>query len=107
MSENMSDGYIFVSYSHVDNAVEEMRLATRQISKIIADLNDELQPLKNSWEGDDRRVYDRKQAAWNNAVHNMGQWLEDNAKTLDHIRELYTKNEQKQAQSWQEVRSGR
>lgn len=106
MSDNLTDGYIYVSYAHVDNAVDDMRLQTREIEKIINSLNDELQALKNSWEGDDRQVYDEKQAAWNQAVANMGKWLNDNASTLNHVRELYTHNERQQTQSWQDVKIG-
>ncbi|WP_369199215.1 WXG100 family type VII secretion target [Streptomyces sp. PU-14G] len=106
MPDNLTDGYIYVSYAHVDNAVEDMRLQTREIEKIINSLNDELQALKNSWEGDDRQVYDEKQAAWNQAVTNMAKWLNDNAGTLNHIRDLYTHNERQQTQSWQDVKIG-
>ncbi|NSC24348.1 WXG100 family type VII secretion target [Streptomyces albus subsp. chlorinus] len=107
MSENFTDGYIYVSYAHADNAVEDMRLQTREIQKIITSLNDELSVLKNSWEGDDKDAYEEKQNAWNQAVDNMGKWLETNAATLNHIRDLYARNESQQAQAWQEVRSGR
>ncbi|WP_063737398.1 WXG100 family type VII secretion target [Streptomyces sp. RTd22] len=106
MPDNLTDGYIYVSYAHVDNAVDDMRLQTQEIAKIINSLNEELQALKNTWEGDDRQAYDEKQAAWNQAVENMSKWLGDNAKTLDHIRNLYTQNEQSQTQSWQDVKIG-
>ena len=107
MADNMSDGYIYVDYANVDNAVDEMRLQTREIEKIISSLNDELQPLQKSWEGDDREAYSEKQAAWNQAVANMRKWLGDNAQTLNHIRDLYTHNERSQTQSWQGVKIGR
>ncbi|GAA2328109.1 WXG100 family type VII secretion target [Streptomyces cuspidosporus] len=107
MPDNMSDGYIYVSYAHVDNAVDDMRLQTREIEKIISSLNDELQSLQQSWEGDDREAYNEKQAAWNQAVANMSKWLGDNAQTLNHIRDLYTQNERSQTQSWQDVKIGR
>ncbi|MFI0778980.1 WXG100 family type VII secretion target [Streptomyces sp. NPDC021212] len=106
MSENLTDGYIYVSYAHVDNAVDDMRLQTQEIAKIINSLNDELQQLQQSWEGDDRQAYDEKQKAWNQAVENMSKWLGDNAKTLDDIRNMYTQNEKSQTQSWQDVKIG-
>ncbi|MDJ1134910.1 WXG100 family type VII secretion target [Streptomyces iconiensis] len=106
MPDNLTDGYIYVSYSHVDNAVDDMRLQTREIEKIINSLNDELQALKNSWEGEDRAVYDEKQAAWNQAVTNMATWLNSNASTLNDIRDLYSQNERQQTQSWQDVKIG-
>ncbi|MER8235782.1 WXG100 family type VII secretion target [Streptomyces sp. NPDC094049] len=107
MSENFTDGRIYVSYAHVDNAVDDMRLQTTEIQKIISSLNDELQALKNSWEGEDREVYDEKQAAWNNAVAKMASWLQANAATLDQVRALYTSNERQQTQGWQDLRVGR
>lgn len=106
MSENLTDGYIYVSYAHVDNAVDDMRLQTKEIAKIISSLNDELQQLQQSWEGDDRQAYDDKQKAWNQAVENMGKWLDDNASTLDEIRNMYTQNEKNQTQGWQDVKIG-
>ena len=106
MSENLTDGYIYVSYAHVDNAVDDMRLQTKEIAKIITSLNDELQQLQQSWEGEDRLAYDEKQQAWNQAVENMGQWLDDNAKTLNQIRDMYTQNEKNQTQGWQDVKVG-
>ena len=106
MPDNLTDGFIYVSYAHVDNAVDDMRLQTREIAKIINSLNQELQALKHTWEGDDRQAYDEKQAAWNQAVTNMAKWLDGNAQTLDEIRKLYTQNEKSQTQSWQGVRIG-
>ncbi|MGW2328206.1 WXG100 family type VII secretion target [Streptomyces sp. NPDC001700] len=106
MSDNLTDGYIYVSYAHVDNAVDDMRLQTREIEKIINSLNDELQALQQSWEGDDRQAYQEKQNAWNQAVANMSKWLGDNAQTLNYIRDLYTQNEKSQTQGWQDVKIG-
>ncbi|WP_413801205.1 WXG100 family type VII secretion target [Streptomyces iranensis] len=107
MPNNLTDGFIYVSYAHAENAVEDMRLQTREIEKIINSLNEELQSLQQSWEGEDRQAYNEKQQAWNQAVTNMGTWLENNGKTLDEISNLYRQSEKNQTQGWEGVKIGR
>jgi WXG100 family type VII secretion target len=107
MPDNLTDGFIYVSYAHAENAVEDMRLQTREIEKIITSLNEELQALQQSWDGEDRKAYDDKQQAWNQAVTNMGNWLESNGKTLDEISNLYRQSERNQTQGWEGVKIGR
>jgi WXG100 family type VII secretion target len=68
MMSDFSDGQIYVDYSHMQNAADDMVQQTKAISSILANLDAELQELKATWEGDDREVYAQKQTAWNQAV---------------------------------------
>lgn len=102
---DFSDGVIYVSYSHANNAAEDLRQQTKAIQTTLQNLDMELQELKTSWEGDDRQEYDNKQQVWNNAVGKMNDLLTQNSDLLNEIVESYQNNEKRLSQGWSEVRS--
>ncbi|MEV0850169.1 WXG100 family type VII secretion target [Streptomyces sp. NPDC049954] len=107
MSDDFSDGFIYVNYAHADNAAEDMRLQTQAIARTLSNLEMELQELKQSWEGDDREAYDGKQRAWDHAVQKMGDLLTSHAGLLNEIKNAYQNNERNLTQGWDGVRIGR
>ncbi|MGW1718131.1 WXG100 family type VII secretion target [Streptomyces sp. NPDC002156] len=104
---NFTDGYIYVDYANMNNAAEDMVQQTRAISQILTDLDSELTALKESWEGDDRSVYDEKQASWNAAVAKMGQLLQSHSDLLLNVSDNYQQTERSLTQFWDGVRIGR
>ena len=60
----MADGIIDVQYPVVRNAIEELMNQTQQIITTLNNLEDELKPLVNSWEGSDQETYRQVQAEW-------------------------------------------
>ncbi|NBM15787.1 WXG100 family type VII secretion target [Streptomyces sp. GC420] len=104
---DFSDGYIYVDYSHMSNAADDMVQQTKAMASIIANLEAELQELKNTWQGDDKAVYDQKQAAWNGAVETMKDLLTSHSKLLTDVSENYQYSEKSLTQLWEGVRVGR
>ncbi|MFE7928972.1 WXG100 family type VII secretion target [Streptomyces sp. NPDC057456] len=102
-----NDGFIYVDYASMNNAAEDMIQQTRAISQILTDLDSELTSLKNSWEGDDRSVYDQKQASWHAAVEKMRQLLQSHSGLLTDVSDNYQRTERALTQSWEGVRIGR
>ncbi|MEK8171865.1 WXG100 family type VII secretion target [Streptomyces sp. M19] len=104
---DFSDGHIYVSFQHTDNAAEDMRMQTQQIERILSELESNLQPFIQSWEGDDQEVYVKKQQAWHNAVGKMKELLASHAVLLNDISDSYRTNQNNLTQSWEGVKIGR
>ncbi|MBE9500368.1 WXG100 family type VII secretion target [Streptomyces sp. NPDC006990] len=100
------DGEINVDFNRTDNAAEDLRLQTQQIKKWLAELDQELQHLKASWIGDDRDVYEEKQAAWNRAADAMGNLLTQYGGTLNEVSEAFRRNQSNAAQGFSNLRVG-
>lgn len=106
MSEDFSDGYIYVDYSHVNNAADDLVSQTKAIAQTISNMESELGQLKQSWVGDDKDAYHQKQTAWDNAVQAMENMLNSHSQLLDEISGSYKYNENNLSQMWSEVRIG-
>lgn len=106
MPADFSDGLIFVDYAHMDNAADDMVQQTKVIDSILTNLDAELQELKASWEGDDKEMYEKKQAAWNAAVDKMKLILADYSNLLNEVSGSYKYSENSLTQLWETVRIG-
>ncbi|WP_432132934.1 WXG100 family type VII secretion target [Streptomyces tendae] len=107
MADNLTDGYIYVDYNHMENAADDMIAQTRAIATTLSNLEAELGALKANWYGGDAEVYTQKQAAWDQAVRNMEQLLTSHAGLLTDISSQYKYSEASLAQMWSEVTIGR
>jgi WXG100 family type VII secretion target len=106
MSEDFTDGFIYVDYSHMNNAADDLVAQTNAIAQTISNMEMELNQLKKTWVGDDARVYTQKQQAWDNAIKSMENMLTNHSKLLDEISGSYKYNENNLSQMWSEVRIG-
>ncbi|SFY43053.1 WXG100 family type VII secretion target (plasmid) [Streptomyces atratus] len=107
MTDNLTDGHIFVDYSHMQNAADDMVHQTKAIAATLASLEAELGELKKTWYGADADSYRDKQAAWNQAVGNMERLLTSHAGLLTDISSNYKYSENSLSQMWSEVTIGR
>ncbi|WP_371660033.1 WXG100 family type VII secretion target [Streptomyces sp. NBC_00280] len=103
---DFTDGLIYVDYSHMNNAADDMVQQTKAIDSILTNLDAELQQLKETWEGDDKNVYGEKQTAWNNAVSEMERILGENSALLNEVSDSYQYSEKSLTQLWESVRIG-
>ncbi|WP_328385413.1 WXG100 family type VII secretion target [Streptomyces sp. NBC_00400] len=103
---NFMDGEINIDFGRSDNAAEDLALQTAQIKKWLAELDQELQALKATWVGDDKDVYEQKQAAWNRAAEEMGNLLTRYGSTLNGVTDAFRKNQQNAAQGFSNLRVG-
>ncbi|WP_197371895.1 WXG100 family type VII secretion target, partial [Streptomyces clavuligerus] len=99
--------YIYVDYSHMSNAADDMISQTKAIDSILTNLDAELNELRNSWIGDDKDVYTQKQQVWNNAVQAMEELLTKHSMLLTSVSENYQYSEQSLTQMWDSVKIGR
>ncbi|MDQ0784820.1 WXG100 family type VII secretion target [Streptomyces sp. B3I7] len=102
-----TDGYIYVDYSQMSNAADDMISQTRAIATTMSSLEQELNALRNSWIGDDKDVYDGKQRAWDNAVKGMEELLTKHSALLTTVSENYQYSERSLTQMWDSVKIGR
>ncbi|MFJ9031029.1 WXG100 family type VII secretion target [Streptomyces sp. NPDC102274] len=107
MPDNLTDGYIYVEYNHMENAADDMVQQTRAIANTLSSLEAELGELKKTWYGSDAEVYTQKQAAWDQAVANMERLLTSHAALLSDISGNYKYSENSLSQMWSEVSIGR
>ncbi|MFE5027883.1 WXG100 family type VII secretion target [Streptomyces sp. NPDC056656] len=107
MSDNLTDGYIYVDYSHMQNAGDDMVQQTKAIASTLSNLEMELAELRNSWIGDDREVYSKKQKAWDDAVKAMEQLLTSHSALLSDVSENYQYSEKSLTSMWSSVKIGR
>ncbi|MFJ9562772.1 WXG100 family type VII secretion target [Streptomyces fuscichromogenes] len=106
MSDDLTDGFIYVDYSHMNNAAEDLISQTQAIAQTISNMEMELTQLKQSWIGGDADEYTRKQHAWDTAIQNMETMLTSHASLLDNISGSYKYNENNLSQMWSEVKIG-
>ncbi|WP_431775194.1 WXG100 family type VII secretion target [Streptomyces cucumeris] len=104
---DFSDGFIYVDYSQMSNAADDMITQTRAIATTLSNLEMELNTLRNSWVGDDRDVYDQKQRAWDNAVKAMEDLLTKHSTLLTSVSGNYQYSESSLTQMWDSVKIGR
>ncbi|MFD3944802.1 WXG100 family type VII secretion target [Streptomyces sp. NPDC058579] len=107
MPENLTDGYIYVDYAHMNNAADDLVHQTRAIARTLASLEAELNELAKTWYGSDASMYQQKQVAWNQAVTNMETMLTSHAGLLTDISGSYRYSENSLTQMWESVRVGR
>jgi WXG100 family type VII secretion target len=106
MSEDFTDGNIYVDYSHMSNAADDLVSQTKAIAQTISNMEMELAELKKSWVGDDADTYNKKQQTWDNAIKAMENMLTSHSQLLDEISGSYKYNENNLSQMWSEVRIG-
>jgi WXG100 family type VII secretion target len=106
MSEDYTDGYIYVDYAHMNNAADDLVTQTKAIAQTISNMEMELSHLKQMWIGDDAQTYDTKQRKWDDAIKAMEDMLTSHSKLLDEISGSYKWNENNLSQMWSEVRIG-
>ncbi|MGI5197941.1 WXG100 family type VII secretion target [Streptomyces sp. CA-288835] len=103
---NFNEGFIYVDYTQVQAAVEDMEAQSQAIARVIENLNMELTELQNSWIGDDKDVYAEVQKKWDMAVHNLGLLLKNHSTALEGIQMEYARTQQSGTDRWQSVRIG-
>ncbi|MFE1246556.1 WXG100 family type VII secretion target [Streptomyces sp. NPDC058735] len=103
---DFTDGQIYVDYSHMENAADDMVHQTKAIDSILTNLEAELQELQKTWEGEDKAVYAQKQASWNNAVEEMKRILAENSALLTDVSGSYQYSERSLTSLWESVRIG-
>ncbi|MFE4453473.1 WXG100 family type VII secretion target [Streptomyces sp. NPDC056796] len=101
---SFTDGEIYVSYDHMQNAADDMIHQTKAIHQTLVDLDAELQALKNSWNGEDKNMYTSKQEEWNGAVGAMNDLLVKNAHLLTEVSGNYQYTERSLNQMWSDVK---
>src|SRR5689334_12562835 len=101
----MADGIIDVQYPKVQQAIEELMEQTQVIINTLNNLEDELKPLVNTWEGADQEQYRVVQAEWDNATKNMARLLGDNGELIRTIHDNHSRDERRSADNWGNVRA--
>lgn len=103
---NGSDGYIYIDRNVVSQAVDDFLAQAGAVHRIISQMESQLQPLIDSWVGEDKDAYYVVQSKWNEALNRIGQLLQQNSALLDTIREDYDFTARSGQQRWESVPVG-
>ncbi|MGW0855110.1 WXG100 family type VII secretion target [Streptomyces sp. NPDC002690] len=99
--DTLGDGYIYVSYDHMENAAADLESQNAAIRKTIESLEADLKPLRDSWYGSDASAYDAAQKRWDEAMSGAQRLLDVNRALLERIKGHYSDTEKKLASIWE------
>lgn len=97
------DGSIYVNYGHVDNIGQALQDADAQIQRVLAELQDTIQPLRATWSGASEAEYIQVQARWNSDIQQMNTLLTRYTSTLDEMKINYSGTDNNLAFQWQAI----
>jgi 6 kDa early secretory antigenic target len=98
-----SDGSIYVNYANVDNVGQALQDADAQIQRVLAQLQDTIQPLRATWSGASEAEYVQVQARWNSDLSQMNALLSRYTSTLDEMKINYGNTDNNLAFQWQAI----
>ncbi|MCP2336728.1 WXG100 family type VII secretion target [Actinomadura rupiterrae] len=88
----------------VDSVTDDLAQATLRVGAIVAHLNDQIEPLKSQWLGENPQTYQAVQNAWNAKVEDMRTVLTKAQQALVEIRANYSGTDAKLSFQWSEIR---
>ncbi|MGW2034740.1 WXG100 family type VII secretion target [Streptomyces spinosus] len=97
----LGDGYIHVSYDHMDSAAADLESQNAAIRKTIESMEAELRPLRESWYGSDAAAYDAAQRKWDNAIAEAQRVLDRHKILLEGLKHNYGQTEKKLTGLWE------
>ncbi|WP_035839334.1 WXG100 family type VII secretion target [Kitasatospora azatica] len=94
-------------YAHIptmDQAMDDLMIAEQKLAAILADLDQQIRPMLNSWDGDAKDMYLACQTEWNAACDDMRTLLQNAGITVNQARNLYGTVDAQIAAAWQSMR---
>lgn len=98
-----SDGSIYVNYGSVNNVQQALEDADASISRVLAQLDDVITPLRATWSGASESEYVAVQARWNSDIVQMNQLLVKYGSVLDEMTINYGTTDNNLAMSWASI----
>ncbi len=99
----ISDGQIYVDYSHVTNVEQALEDADNQIKQVLTDLEDIINPLRASWSGASESEYTTVQNRWNSDLAQMNGLLATYRNTLSEMSINYNSTDNGLAHQWSSI----
>ncbi|MEZ0095364.1 WXG100 family type VII secretion target [Streptacidiphilus sp. EB129] len=94
-------------YAHIptmDQAMDDLMIAAQKLTSILDDLDQQIRPMLNSWDGDAKDMYTSCQAEWNAAAADMQSLLKSAGITVSQARDLYGTVDSQIAAAWAGMR---
>jgi ESAT-6 family protein len=99
----MSDGNIYVNYGSVNNVHQALQDADLSIQRVLAQLEEVINPLRATWSGASEEEYVVVQARWNSDIGQMNSLLSQYGSTLDEMTINYGNTDNNLAMSWASI----
>lgn len=97
-----SDG-IYLNYAITGNVLEELQWADQQLSQMITNLEQSVQPLRASWLGASDQEYQKIQAKWTLHMNAMTALLSAHHGTLSEMAINVNTNDLNIASQWEAI----
>lgn len=89
---------IKVDYAELENATQQMRQISQEIDQKLDTLRQMLQKIQ--WEGADKEAYQQHQAAWDAAIRDINQILNEIGNAVGIAKENYVTTEMSNSRLW-------
>ncbi|WP_091227272.1 WXG100 family type VII secretion target [Microbacterium sp. 3J1] len=79
---------VSVHHDAVGQTVARLALTVHELEEQLGTLDAEVQRLRDSWDGEARRAYERAQQQWSSTVHQMKNLLAEATRRLDTVNAI-------------------
>lgn len=97
----MDSGAFYANTQGMDQAMDDLLIAANKLRSILDNLDQEIQPMLNSWDGDAAAMYKHCQQKWNAATDDMRLVLGQAGITVGNATQLYGTVDAQVAAAWQ------
>ncbi|QMU77937.1 WXG100 family type VII secretion target [Streptacidiphilus sp. PB12-B1b] len=94
-------------YAHIptmNQAMDDLMIAEQKLRAILDDLDQQIRPMLNSWDGNAKDMYTACQTEWNAACTDMAALLQGAGITVNQASTLYGTVDAQVASAWQSMR---
>ena len=98
-----SDNEIYVNYGQVTDVYDALVDADKSIQMVLNELENVINPLRQTWSGASESEYTAVQARWNQDTADMSLLLQRYQSTLDEISINYSNTDGNLAMQWSEI----
>ena len=86
-----------VNYGALDAAAADINTGAANLQNCLDDLEQTLNPLRSSWEGQTQEAYDDAQRRWNQGLEGLKDVLRRTSSAVDSARSNYQQTDQSNA----------
>lgn len=91
---------IKVQGAGIDQVISDMKAGVAQMKQMLADMDSQLGPLRQNWEGSAREAYHQSQTKWNGQIEELNQFLTELHGAVQVSKDNYLAGEQRNEHSW-------
>lgn len=91
---------MMVTFAELANAAQTIQSTSNNLNSRLEDLQSQLRPIAESWDGSAAQNYQIQQQKWNQAQQDINQVLLAISKAVEAAHEAYNQTEQANTRAW-------